>query len=165
MPLADNSVTKEMFCALVLQHQAAMYRTARSILKSDEDAQDAVQEAVCAAFRHRETLKQCDYVKAWLLRVVANKCYDMLRKRTNTVELSQVQEVLAAPEKDSLQSMDLWQAVLRLPDDLRTVVTLYYYEDLPIRQISQILKVSEGTVRSRLFRGREKLKMLLKETV
>lgn len=162
--MAENIVTKDVFCALVMQHQAAMYRTARSILKSDEDAQDAVQEAVCTAFRHREMLNQCDYAKAWLLRVVTNKCYDMLRKRSSTVDLTEVQEIVAAPEKDSLQSLDLWYAVLQLPDDLRTVVTLYYYEDLPIHQISQILKVSEGAIRSRLFRGRERLKKLLKET-
>ena len=68
----------------------------------------------------------------------------------------------AAPE-DRGEAESLWEAVLRLPEDQRLAVTLYYYEDMPVAQIAHTLGIPQGTVKSRLSRGRERLRQLLRE--
>ena len=80
------ALDKERFCQLVIQNQEAMFRTARAILQSDQDAEDAVQDAICAAFASRAELREPEKFKPWILRILTNKCYDTCRKRKNTVD-------------------------------------------------------------------------------
>ena len=79
------------------------------------------------------------------------------------MDLADVQDFLPAPAEDQAERLSLWQAVMALSDDLRAVVTLFYYEDLPIREISTVLGISEAAVKTRLSRGRARLKQLLHE--
>ena len=153
---------KETFCARIIGCQEAMFRTARAILRSDEDAEDAVQEAICTAFERRDSLRDAEKFKPWVLRILANKCYDACRRRQSTVDLDAVGEILA-PETDHVQRLSLWQAVLSLSDELRAPVTLFYYDGLSIREISRVLGISEAAVKTRLFRGRARLRELLDE--
>lgn len=157
------AMEKEQFCQLVIQHQEAMFRTARAILQSNEDAEDAVQDAICAAFARRADLRESEKFKPWILRILTNKCYDTCRKRKSAVDLADVQDFLAAPDEDPAERMSLWQAVLALSADTRAVVTLFYYDGFSIREISHILGISEAAVKARLSRGRARLKQLLKE--
>ena len=64
---------KEAFSAQVIACQETMFRTARAILRSDEDAEDAVQEAICTAFAHRDSLREAEKFKPWILRILATK--------------------------------------------------------------------------------------------
>ena len=72
---------KEAFCAQVMAHQDAMFRTAKAILRRDEDAEDAVQEAICAAYAARSALRDPERFKPWILRILTNKCYDACRRQ------------------------------------------------------------------------------------
>lgn len=150
---------KEIFSAQVIHCQESMFRTARAILHSDEDAEDAVQEAICSAFAHRGSLRDAAKFKAWILRILTNQCYDICRKRRSVVYLDTVREQ-STPTDDIDQQMTLWQAILQLNDDLRAPVTLFYYDGLSIREISKILNISQATVKTRLFRGRTQLRRL-----
>ena len=154
---------KEASCRQILQHQDAMFRTAKAILRNDQDAEAAVQEAICAAYTARATLREMDKCKPWLLRILANRCYDMYRKRKQTVDLAQVQEILPAGETDPTEGLALWQAVMALDDTLRAPVTLFYYDGLSVREISEILGISQPAVKTRLSRGRERLRRMLRE--
>ena len=153
---------KEAFCAQVIGCQETMFRTARAILRNDQDAEDAVQEAICAAFARRDSLRDAEKFKPWMLRILANKCYDARRRRRNTSDLDAAGEV-PAPETDQAERVSLWQAVLSLNDDLRAPVTLFYYDGLSIREISRVLGISEAAVKTRLSRGRARLRQLLDE--
>ena len=139
-----------------------MFRTARAILRNDQDAEDAVQEAICAAFARRDSLRDAEKFKPWMLRILANKCYDACRRRRNTSDLDAAGDV-PAPETDQAERLSLWQAVLSLNDDLRAPVTLFYYDGLSIREISRVLGISEAAVKTRLSRGRARLRQLLDE--
>ena len=154
---------KETFCRQIAANQDAMFRTARSILRSREDAEDAVQEAICAAYASRGSLRDPERFRPWLLKILANQCYDLCRRRRPAVDLAEVQDFLAAPAEDPAEHLALWQAVLRLSDDLRAAVTLFYYEDMTVREISGILGISEAAVKTRLSRGRARLRELLNE--
>ena len=159
--MAEPILDRERFVAQVTELQETLYRTARSILRNEQDAQDAVQEAVTQAFARLHTLRDPAKFKPWLLRILVNTCYDACRRRRSTVYLEAVEETLAAPQSDCEERMSLWSAVMRLPEEQRAVVTLFYYEDLPIRAISEVLGVTQGTVKTRLSRARGRLRQML----
>ena len=154
---------KERFVSRVLEMEPALYRTARSILRSEQDAQDAVQEAVTQAYARLHTLRDPEKFKPWLLRIAVNACYDVCRRRRTTVDIAAVEETLAAPQSDCVERMSLWNAVQRLPEEQKAVVTLFYYEDLSIRAISEVLGVTQGTVKTRLSRARGRLRRLIEQ--
>lgn len=154
---------QDTFCARVTEHQDAMFRTAKAILQRDEDAEDAVQDAICAAYAARATLREQEKFKPWILRILTNKCYDICRRRRPTVDLEEVRERLPAQEPDHVEHLALWQAVMSLSGDLRAAVTLFYYDGLSIREISVVLGISEAAVKTRLSRGRDRLRRLLRE--
>lgn len=159
--MAEPILDRERFVAQVTELQETLYRTARSILRNEQDAQDAVQEAVTQAFARLHTLRDPAKFKPWLLRILVNTCYDACRRRRSTVYLEAVEETLAAPQSDCEERMSLWSAVMRLPEEQKAVVTLFYYEDLPIRAISEVLGITQGTVKTRLSRARGRLRQML----
>lgn len=159
--MAEPILDRERFVAQVMELQETLYRTARSILRNEQDAQDAVQEAVTQAFARLHTLRDPAKFKPWLLRILVNTCYDACRRRRSTVYLEAVEETLTAPQSDCEERMSLWSAVMRLPEEQKAVVTLFYYEDLPIRAISEVLGVTQGTVKTRLSRARGRLRQML----
>ena len=161
--MMQAKLDKDTFSTLVIQNQETLFHTAKAILRSDEDAEDAVQEAVCAAFERRESLREADKFRTWLLRILVNKCYDTCRRRRPTVDLEDVADYLPAKSQDHTERLTLWQAVMALSGDLRAVVTLFYYDGLSIREISGALGISEAAVKTRLSRGRAKLRQLLEE--
>ena len=154
---------KETFCAGIVDCQETMFRAAKAILQNDQDAEDAVQEAICTAFARRDSLREMDKFRRWVLRILTNKCYDACRKRRNTVDLEAAGEVPAATGLDTAERLSLWQAVMSLSDDLRATVTLFYYDGMSVREIGGILGISEAAVKTRLRRGRERLRLLLDE--
>ena len=154
---------KETFCAGIVDCQETMFRAAKAILQNDQDAEDAVQEAICTAFARRDSLREMDKFRPWVLRILTNKCYDACRRRRNTVDLEAAGEVPAATGLDTAERLSLWQAVMSLSDDLRATVTLFYYDGMSVREIGGILGISEAAAKTRLRRGRERLRLLLDE--
>ena len=98
--MMQAKLDKDTFSTLVIQNQETLFHTAKAILRSDEDAEDAVQEAVCAAFERRESLREADKFRPWLLRILVNKCYDTCRRRRPTVDLEDVADYLPAKSQD-----------------------------------------------------------------
>ena len=154
---------KETFCAGIVDCQETMFRAAKAILQNDQDAEDAVQEAICTAFARRDSLREAEKFRPWVLRILTNKCYDACRRRRNTVDLEAAGEVPAATGLDTAERLSLWQAVMSLSDDLRATVTLFYYDGMSVREIGGILGISEAAVKTPLRRGRERLRLLLDE--
>ena len=154
---------KETFCAGIVDCQETMFRAAKAILQNDQDAEDAVQEAICTAFARRDSLREMDKFRPWVLRILTNKCYDACRKRRNTVDLEAAGEVPAATGLDTAERLSLWQAVMSLSDDLRATVPMFYYDGMSVREIGGILGLTEAAVKTRLRRGRERLRLLLDE--
>lgn len=155
-------VTKEQLGTLIIASEKQMYATAKSILKEDNDCADAIQEAIVKAFGKVDGLKQDKYARTWLMRILTNECYNILRRGSRQVSLENCPEAaaMAAPERKDYGS--LYEALRRLKEELRIVTTLYYVEEFSVREIAAILEISEGAVQKRLARAREKLKNMLK---
>ena len=150
---------KDDFTRLVLQNQTAMFRTARAIVSTDEDAEDAVQSAICTAFTKLDALRDPAKFKSWILRIVVNNCYDLCRKYRPITDLSEVQDFLPADDPDPTERLSLWEAVLSLNPEMRSVVTLFYYDGFSIREISRVLGISDVAVKTRLSRSRKQLRL------
>lgn len=151
------------FCGQVEEHKAALYRLARSILHNDEDAKDAVGEAVCKAFARLDTLREPERFKFWLMRITANEAYTILYRRQKVVSLEDYGRELIADSPPLRDENGLWPLVQGLPDTLRAPVVLFYYDELSVREIADILSLTEGAVKTRLSRGRQALKTILEQ--
>lgn len=152
-------MTKEQLGALILESERQMYCTAKTILENDQDCADAIQETIVKAFQKIHTLKKDKYAKTWLIRILINECYDLIRRESRLVSLEGVSELWEMKEKADYS--DLYQAVRSLKDELKIPVVLYYAEDFSIKEIAQILEISEGAVQKRLARARGKLRIEL----
>ena len=154
----------DAFTELMQLHEKDMYRTASAILPQDADIADAIQETIVKAFSGVHTLRNDKYAKTWLMRILINECYTILRKTSKVISLDEMCETteLAADEKSDYS--DLYKAVGSLKEDLRMPVILYYIENFNIREIAQIMDISEGAVQKRLARARGKLRQDLQES-
>lgn len=153
-----SHINKEEFAELVKTYQLELYRLALAILKNEADAQDAVGDAIVKAFEQRRTLNNIEKFKSWMMRIVVNISKNMLKKRRRIVYIEDMPEIQASASK---KRDEVWDIVLELDYEYRVVVVLYYYERFSTKEISQMLHIPEGTIKSRLARAREKLKTLL----
>ena len=134
-----------------------MYRVAMSMLRNEKDCEDAVQTAILTAYEKLGTLKQEQCFKTWLVRILINVCNKQLRSAAKTTELHDTD----ISSDSAKASTEIRMAIESLPVNIRQVVVLYYIEQFAIKEIKQILKIPEGTVKSRLSKGRELMKNYL----
>ena len=151
-------MTKENLGRLILESERQMYLTAKTILHNDQDCGDAIQEAIVKAFQKIDTLRQEKYAKTWLMRILINECYSLLRRESRYVSMEEIKEFSSGEAEEKRDYNDLYSAVNSLKEELRIPVILYYGEDFSIREIAQILEITEGAVQKRLFRARMQLR-------
>ena len=156
-----SHIRETQLTTYLVENQARFYRLAYSYLHNREDALDAVQAAVCKALEKQDSLKDADAMRTWFYRILVNVCTDQLRGRKR--------EAPAAPEdldpgsyEDPLPGDDaLARRVEALPPELRTVIELRFYEELPLKEISAVLGCPLSTVKTRLYTGLKKLRVSL----
>ena len=151
-------MTKENLGRLILESERQMYLTAKTILRNDQDCGDAIQEAIVKSFQKIDTLRQDKYAKTWLMRILINECYSLLRRESRYVSMEEMRELSIGEAEEKKDYSDLYSAVRSLKEELRIPVILYYGEDFSIREIAQILEITEGAVQKRLFRARMQLR-------
>nr|WP_177296635.1 sigma-70 family RNA polymerase sigma factor [uncultured Blautia sp.] len=151
-------MTKENLGRLILESERQMYLTAKTILRNDQDCGDAIQEAIVKAFQKIDTLRQDKYAKTWLMRILINECYSLLRRESRYVSMEEMRELSIGEAEEKRDYSNLYSAVNSLKEELRIPVILYYGEDFSIREIAQILEITEGAVQKRLFRARMQLR-------
>ncbi|MDD6072089.1 MAG: sigma-70 family RNA polymerase sigma factor [Clostridiales bacterium] len=158
---------KEEFANLVISSEQSLYYIAKAILKRDEDCQDAVQEAIVKAFSKLSALKKDEYAKTWLTRIVINECKNFAKKQAKCMPFDE--DVLnehiiqSGKKQDDTDYSNLYQALGQLKKEFRVVLVLYYVEEYTVEEIAGILRLPTGTVKSRLSRGRSRLRTILKE--
>ncbi len=144
------------------KYQNNLYAAAFNICKNTEDAKDIVQETFIQYYSLRKEFDNEQNIRAWLIRVAINKAKNINRSfwRKNKKPLEDYMESLTF---ETPESEELFETVMALPEKFRIVIHLFYYEDYAIREIADILKISESNVKVRLSRGRSLLKIKLQE--
>lgn len=151
---------RNTFTKLVLEAENTLYHVAKTILSSDCDCEDAVQEAILVGYEKLNTLRQPQYFRTWLVRILINECYRIHRANRPVVYLEeylQTEPCDDTPPPDT----DLYHAIRDLPEPLRLPVVLYYIEGYSVREIHEVMGIPGGTVKSRLSRARKALKLSL----
>ena len=139
-----------------------VFAAAFAVCRDRADADDVTQDTFMRYMTHERDFQSEEHVKAWLLRVAVNRARDLARsfwrKNRTPWEETMTQLPFAEPADSRL-----FAAVMALPERYRTAIHLFYYEDMSVAQIARLLGTREGTVKSRLSRGRRLLKNTLME--
>ena len=165
----------ESFNRLVEKYQREVYNLALRMLGQASAADDATQEAFISAFRGIGQFRSGNF-RAWMLRITANACRDQLRslRRHPTAPLdelildTEVDRSAQSPEDYAINrelGSEIANALLTIPNKQRLAVVLYDIEGLSYEEIAQVMNCSLGTVRSRISRGRERLRHCLAQRV
>lgn len=147
------------FLDALRENRHSLYRLALSILRNHADAEDALGQCVENAYAKRASLRSGDSLRPWMMRILARACYDLHRRKKRVSPVEILPEIPVWDEP----SYELLGTVMRLPDGYRAVVVLHYYEDMSIEQIARTLGIAAGTVKSRLFRAKERLRTMLEQ--
>jgi len=132
---------------------SAVFKLAFAQTASKADAEDIYQEVFIRLLKDKTSFNDAEHLKAWLLRVTINSCHDLLRcaGRKKVVSAEEIEEQMGKDDLVSQEAMyDLARALAALPEDMRTVVHLYYYEGYSTEEIAKIMDVAPSTVRSRM---------------
>lgn len=133
-----------------------MYHVAKTLLYSDADCADAIQESIVKAFSNLHTLREDSYAKTWLVRILINECYAIMRKEKRVVSLEDYMPEEASQEAQDYS--DLYEAISHLPEEARLSITLYYMEGYSVKEIAGLMETTESAVKNRLARARNRLR-------
>lgn len=148
----------DAFVSLIEQNKTALYKVAKSYLKSEDDIADVMQDTILSAYEHIGELKKSAYFKTWITRILMNHCNDLLRQQRHFVKAGWEEERSEAVSGDD---REFYELLSELPEDARPIFLLYYGEGFSIKEVAQILDLNENTIKSKLSRGRKKLKQVI----
>jgi RNA polymerase sigma-70 factor (ECF subfamily) len=152
-------VTNAEFSERIVAMMQTLYRVSYSQLERSCDRDDAVAQCLCKAWQKRIQLKDERFMQTWVIRILINECHNIQKKRSRELPLDELPERAALPDADH----ELHDALLSLDETLRLPIVLHYMEGFSIKEIAQILRWPQGTVKSRMLRGRRELKKMFEE--
>ena len=156
----------QAFEMLVKLYESKMYKTAKSILECEDDINEAIQQTIILTYDKLYQLRNENKVGTWIMRILINQCKKIykqneLRNRKNVNLEDNIEKININEEKDDYSFVD--NAIHRLDAKYREIIILYYYDELKIKDIAKVLKIPQGTIKTRLNRVRKKLNEILEE--
>ena len=144
---------------VVIKYSDMLYKICLVILCNEHDVQDAIQDTFCRYLEKKPDFGDEGHEKAWLIKVATNICRDMIRFRVRhpKVSIDEIETILAAPEQ-----RETLKELLELPIKNKTVIYLHYVEGYSIKEIADILGITESAVKSRLLRGRKQMRDMVR---
>jgi len=153
-------MNKKEFTLKIADVKRKLYNTALLYLGNESDAMEAVDEAVYKAFKSIKSLKHDELFNTWLIRILINECKKELRRKKRIY----VSDIIEENSEDfNYDILPLNEAILKLSEDLRSVIILRYFDDLTLSEVSEILDIPQGTVVSKQRKALSLLKMNLIE--
>ncbi len=152
-------MTEDRFIEAVLGMRGKLYRAAMAILWNEQDAADAVQEAMLKGWKRRGGLRDEEAFEVWFMRILVNQCRDAQRRLIRRRKFAQSLKPPAAPAENP----DLLEAVAALPDELRLPVLLYYFDGYSQKEAGEILGLTAEQVKGRVRQARDKLRLALSD--
>ncbi|SDN97719.1 sigma-70 family RNA polymerase sigma factor [Halobacillus aidingensis] len=162
---------KEMLADLMESYGDMVVRIAFTYVKEKQLAEDLAQEVFIRCYQHLHTFEHRSSYKTWVYRITVNHCKDHVRswsfrnlipfepmKMEKGEEANSIIEQVLKEEENEV----LFQKVLKLTVKLREVIIFYYYEELSVEEVAELLEINVNTVKTRLHRARNSLKRMLK---
>lgn len=143
---------------LVREYSNMLFRICMVMLGNEQDAQDVVQETFCRYIERSSDFHDSEHEKAWLIKVATNGCRDIHRRRIRhpSANLEDITAYCEMPEQS-----EVLHSLISLPDKLKTVIYLHYIEGYKSAEIADMLGISTASVKKRMQRGREALRLSL----
>lgn len=154
-------MTNDDFEKAVIRNNQRLFLIALSFTKSTHDAQDILQNVFLKLLKYSEEFTSDEHLDKWLTTVCVNESKNYIKSLFRKHQSIDDCEIVSPDIFENSMQSDLYNAVMSLPKKDRTVIHLFYYEDMSIKEISSILKSTESTVKTRLSRARKKLKEML----
>ena len=152
------------FCQLVKTYQSPIRRFLFNLTDGDEElSKDLAQETFIKAWLNIGSFRAAAKFSTWLFRIAYNVFYDYARTAKQTFGIDEARQ-FAAPALDTDQQIDFARAIGTLKSDERTAMLLFYMEDMSVEKIAKIMNCPTGTIKSHLFRGKQKLSEYLKHS-
>ena len=155
---------KDAFCENIRLCEKAMYSLAFSIVRNESDAGEIISESIYRAYKNLGTLKNENSFKPWILRIVHNTSVEMIRKNSKIIPTeTTLDNTCDSNGEDITVKLAVRDAVESLKQPYRTVVVLFYYENLSVSKIAQITNTNTVAVKKQLSRARKMLREFFKE--
>lgn len=146
----------DAFLELMEKNSLAMYKVARGILKNDDDVADAVQDTILTCFEKIHTLRQPEYFKTWLIRILINECKRIL---VHYQRINMPGELPETARQDASLAEFEFKEMLELVDEkYRVILVLHYVEGFKLSEIAELLDLNENTVKTRLSRAKDQIR-------
>lgn len=151
---------EKAFDELILLNQKEMYLIAKAKLKNEDDIADVMQETILLCYKNLKKLKDNKFFKTWLIKILINECNKIYKKRKRnniSIEEKGIDNYLKIDDV-SIDFISFDSLIKNLKNDEQLIITLYYYSQYSTKEISKILKINEGTIRSKISRAKMKLR-------
>ncbi len=159
-----GQTTYDRLVEYIIANQDKFYRLAYSYVRNREDALDIVQSAVCKALEKSSTLRNENAVKTWFYKIVVNESLILLNEKKRIVLSGEDHGDEPGYEPKEFELYDtLHEQIEQLEDETQSIIRLRYFEELSLEEISKILGINLSTVKSKLYRGLKKLKIIVRE--
>lgn len=149
----------EAFIEVINKCTTQLYKIGKTMMLKDEDVGDIIQETILVAYKKINTLKEPAYFKTWLVKIFMNKCNYLKKQNGKIIFIEDINRLNSESELGTT-NIELKEAISNLKNDNREVINLFYIMGYSIKEISLILEVKEGTIKSRLCRARNDLRVL-----
>lgn len=161
-----DKTSRSLIEKIILENYNQYYRLAYSYVHNESDAGDIVQNGAYQALRNAQSLKEPEYAKTWLYRIMLNECFRYVKQQRplSYEAISEQNGFESASAEDHYVNIDLQRALDALSDKDKAIVILKYFEERTFDEIALILDENINTVKSRLYRSMDKLKDLLTDT-
>lgn len=144
----------EAFIELIEMNKMTLQRVAYGYFRDEEDVADVIQDTILGAFEHIQELKHAEFFRTWLIRILINHCNRLYNQKKKNCSL----EGIEGEPSCGMPDVEFYAMLQSLPEDSRIIFQLYYGERFTTREIAELLRMKEPTVKSRLQRGKKQLR-------
>ncbi len=153
---------KDSFSELINYLKMDLYKIAKVRLKNEDDILDAIQETIISSYKSIKKLNNPDNFKKWIIKILINKCNNIyLEKNNNNISLEEFTNIYEYEDEKDFSNIEMEDILKYLNDEEKMIITLYYLEDYKSKEIAWLLDMNENTVKTKISRAKNKLKIKL----
>ena len=155
---------KTAFSELIIKVKKELYLIAKTKLNNEEDIADAIQETLLISYKNLKKLRKNEIFKTWIIRTLINECNKTYKRKSKHIisyEEKSLENYVANNKND--EQIDFDYLIKPLNDEEKIILTLFYRSKYSIKEISEILKINENTLKSKMARARNKIRKMLEE--
>ena len=158
---------KEAFTEIILSIRNELYKIAKTRIINENDIDDIIQETMIEAYKSIKKLRDLKKLKMWVIKILINKCNKFYKKKTKkdiSLEETNINNIIARNNNEDIENdMNFYSLIRNLKYDERIVILLYYMEGYSVEEISEMIKMNKNTVKTNLYRARQKIKNEIEE--